>query len=124
MEQMIRYVLGHKRLVLSLIIGITIASAVSLSGLKFGQSMGRMFFGDDPRYEAYLERVRDFGSDEAVLVGFEAPDLLTNSGIERLRTAVDTLKAHPEVQKVTSVLDAQRMRCAAIVAACIVLTRK
>jgi uncharacterized protein len=108
-EQMIRYVLGHKRLVLSLIIGVTIASAVSLSGLKFGQSMGRMFFGDDPRYEAYLDRVRDFGSDEAVLVGFEAPDLLTNSGIERLRTAVDTLKAHPEVQKVTSILDAQRM---------------
>ena len=109
MDGLIRYIMDHKELVLGCIFVVTTLAIWSLADIKVGQSMGRSFFGDDPRYEAYLERIRSFGSDEARLVAFEDENPLSPEGLKRLRRVVERLEEHEEVENVASILDAQRI---------------
>jgi predicted RND superfamily exporter protein len=94
-------------LVFAVITGL--AGAV-LSRAEISSDVKSMFFGDSPEYARYIERTREFSNDLAVVVGFEASDLLTEKGVERLRHVVGKLEEHPDLRRVHSVLGLQRVR--------------
>ncbi len=81
----IRFVTTHKRLVLVLLGLVTLLAVFSISRGVIASSMGQMFLGEHPGYPVYQERIRQFVSDEVILVAFEHPDPLSEKNLQKLR---------------------------------------
>ncbi len=105
----IRFVTEHKWLTLAMLGFVTLLAVFSISRGVIASSMGQMFLGEHPGYPTYLERIRQFVSDEVIVVAFEHPQPLSPGNLEKLRTAEATIERLEEVQRVDSLLDAQRI---------------
>jgi len=104
-----RFILRHRWLVLGLMALLTAASGLVMTRGIFASSMGRMFLGEHPRYQRYIERAAVFGNNEAALVAFEDPDPFSPKSRRRLRKATTAVLAIPSVRSVRSVLDVQEI---------------
>ena len=85
MAAYIRFLLRHRALVLIVCGAVTVAAAaIILVRANLGTSLGKLFLGETPAYYEYLERIREFASDEVViLAGLTAGE----------RVALDPIKA-------------------------------
>ncbi|MBL4848089.1 MAG: MMPL family transporter [Planctomycetes bacterium] len=106
MERYVRFVLRRRIAVLAFCAVLTGLLGWALTGAQLESSLGRMFLGEDPRFERYRELTARFGTDEILAVGIEDPELFTLAGQERLRATVAALESHDAVEKVVSLLDA------------------
>jgi predicted RND superfamily exporter protein len=104
------WVLRHRLVVMLICVALSLASAASLSRAFIASSVGEMFFGDAPAYHSYLEQISQFGSDEFIAVSYDDPDPLSPASLDRLQRVVRTIEAMPEIARVTSLLDVQRIR--------------
>lgn len=102
------WVLTHRRLVFLAVGLVTALFAAAASRAVFSSSIPKLFFGDAPEYRAYLERVRAFGNDELVVVGYASDDPLAAGEQARLERTTRALAELPFVASVRSVLDARR----------------
>ncbi len=104
-----RWVLAHRAAVTVVVALLTLLALASISRAVVATSIGGMFLGESPHYLRYLDRSETFGNDEVIVLGFDAPDLLTDAFNAKLRAATDAIEALPDVRSATSVLDVQRM---------------
>ncbi len=109
MERWISGVLGHRWLVLAVILLITAIAGLSSSRAVLATSMMKLLFGDSPERALYLEQVERFGTDRVLMLGYEAEDPLDPAMLDRLERAVELLEALPDVARVHSVLDAHQL---------------
>ncbi len=110
MQAYFKFILKHRGAVLVICLLITALSAASMSRAVVASSLEKLFFGKDPDYLRYVQRARQFGGDQFLIIAFEQPDLDTKIVRERLRRIVENLEAIPEVARVASVLSVQRLR--------------
>lgn len=113
MHTWIRLVLRHRIAVLVVVGLITALAGWTASHGVLASSIARLFLGDSPAYARFLERAADFGSDELIVIGFDAPDLLGAESRARLARITERLEAWPEVARVLTPLDARRIEAAA-----------
>ncbi|MCP4397350.1 MAG: MMPL family transporter [bacterium] len=108
MEAYIRWILRHKFFVLSLLSGITLVfAAIAMQGV-FASTLGGLFFGDDHQgYKSYQQRIREFASDDVILVAYQDEHLLSEQSLSRLERLVDELEMLPAVARIDSLLNAQ-----------------
>lgn len=106
MERYVRFVLRRRVAVLAFCAILTALAGYALTGAKVQTSLGRMFLGEDPRFDRYLELTERFGTDEVLAIGIEDPELFEEAGQVRLRATVAALESHTAVAKVSSLLDA------------------
>ena len=106
MERYIRFVLRRRVAILVFCALVTGLLGYALTGAKLETSLGRMFLGEDPRFERYRELTARFGTDEVLAIGIEDPELFSAAGQARLRSTVAALESHSAVAKVSSLLDA------------------
>lgn len=106
MERYVRFVLRRRVWILLFCGLLTGLLGFALTGAKLETSLGRMFLGEDPRFERYRELAARFGTDEVLAIGIEDPELFAAEGQERLRATVAALESHSAVVKVSSLLDA------------------
>ena len=72
------------------------------------QPWGACFFGDDHQgYKSYQQRIREFASDDVVLVAYQDERLLSEQSLSRLEKVVEELEMLPAVARVDSLLNAQ-----------------
>ena len=71
-------------------------------GLEFIRSIDTMFDRTDPALPPYRRLARAFGSSEVVLAAYDAPNLFTPPGIERLRQLTERMEALPGIASATS----------------------
>ena len=109
MQRWTRFILAHRLAVSAALLLVTVAAGAMLSQAVVASSIARLFLGESPAYLSYLERMRDFGSDEVALFGYESPDLLSPAGIERLRNVVEKIQELRDVGRVDTVLDVQQI---------------
>jgi predicted RND superfamily exporter protein len=109
LERYIRFIIRRRGFVLGLIGLITILLGFSLTRGVIATSM-YVFLGEHPRYQEYLELVREFGNDESIIIAFEDDELLSRPSIERLRAAVKDIEGIPDVSRVQSILDAREIK--------------
>lgn len=107
MDAYIRFILRNRWSVLCGLVLMTVASAWMMSQGIVASSLGRMFLGEHPAYARYLERVKDFGSDEIIVVGYETRNPLLPAEQARLRPVLREIERLPLVADTRSVLDAQ-----------------
>jgi predicted RND superfamily exporter protein len=109
MTSYFRFVLRHRLAVIGLCVLITgLAGAFAATGVV-SSTMRKMFFGESPRYLAYQERAKRFGGDELFMVGYEDPRPLSAASCARLEKVQRLLLRNPEVSRVHTLLDAQRI---------------
>jgi predicted RND superfamily exporter protein len=103
MTDYFRFVLHHRGLVIAACVLLTVLAVISMSRATMATSLMQLVLGNHPAYLRYAERVQQFGSDEQLIVGFEA-DLASPAEIERLRRVVERVEALPDVEFVQSPL--------------------
>ncbi len=104
-----RFVLRHRLTVCAIFLALTALSLLSVSRAVVASSLNKLFFGESPAYAAYLERLREFGTEEVNIFAFESPDLLEPDQQKKLRRAVDRIERLDNIGRVFSILDAQRI---------------
>ncbi len=107
-ETLARWLVGHPRAVLAVLLGLLGASLACLPLLRFEAGVG-IFTDRSLPEQAILDRVdAAFVTDEIVFVGYEAPDVFSHEGLTRLRALCDRLGAivvdgdTPAVDEITS----------------------
>ncbi len=109
MTWLVDFVLGRRALVVGVLVALTGVAAWSASRAVVATSMESLFFGDSPAYAEYLERVEEFGTEEVNLVAYPAANPLAPESQLRIRGVVERLEALPDVRRVITALDAQRV---------------
>lgn len=108
MRRYFDFVLAHRVFVVVTCLVITALSGWSMSRATMSTSLGRLLMGDHPAYERYLERVKQFGNDEQLIIAFEDPGYASPEGLARLRRIVSRITEMDDVARVESVLSAMR----------------
>jgi len=101
------FVLKYRLFILALLALITLAAGKMMMHGVFASSIGRMFLGEHPDYHRYVERARDYGSTDVIIVAFEEPDPFSPSTRARLQRAVNQISAISYVRSARTILDAQ-----------------
>ena len=109
MRAWFRFVLRHRIAVLVVVGLLTVLAGLSASRAVLGSTIGRLFLGESPAWQRFLDRAERFGGDETIVIGFEAPDLLSPASRDRLDRIVERISAWPEVGRVLTALDARRI---------------
>lgn len=81
---------------------LTVASATLSGSLTFSTAIEAMVDRTDPALVSLSRLRRVFGSNEVVLATYDAPDLFTPEGLERLATLERSLASIPRVRSTTS----------------------
>jgi predicted RND superfamily exporter protein len=110
MTAYLRFVIRHRWPVLLALLLVTGAAGYSASRGIVASSMGRMLLGEHPGYQRYLERSKDFGNNDFIIVSVAEPEALSPAAQERLSGACRAVAALQGVSDVRSVLDVQDIR--------------
>ena len=109
MKAYFRFVLHHRLTVGAIFVALTALALLSVSRAIVASSMDKLLFGESPAYSAYLERLREFGTEEVNIFAFESPRLLEEEQQARLRRVLDRIERIDDIGRVYSILDAQRI---------------
>jgi len=96
------WLIAHRRFLAIVAIALAAIGVERSRGLEFARSIDTMFDRADPALVPYRRVARAFGSSEVVLAAYDAPDLFTPAGIERLRQVTDALESTSGVASATS----------------------
>ncbi len=110
MRRYFAWILERQTGVLFAIFVVSVFSFIGLSKAVVSTSPGDLFFGDAPEYLDYLDRIKEFGSDEVIAVAYQEEDPLSLSSLDRLASIQNEIKAHPEVKSSSSLLDLERIK--------------
>jgi|GEM_PF-546035 len=92
MQRLATWILGHRVLVCVVLAVITTGAIYTLTHAHLGSSLGKLFFGDYPNYQRYLDYSRTFGSDQVLVVGLENAAPLATETLDRLDKAVAAIE--------------------------------
>ena len=109
MSAYFRFVLRYRVAVGAIFLALTALSLMSVSRAIVASSLNKLFFGENPAYAAYLERQREFGTEEVNIFAFESPRLLEEEQQAQLRRVLDRIEQVDNIGRVYSVLDAQKI---------------
>lgn len=110
MRAYIQFIIRNRLIVLITVMLLTFLFGGIASTGVYSSSIAKLFFGEDhPGYQRYRKRIREFANDEMVIVVYRDPALFSPASLNRLQTAVDTIDAMPEIRRVDSLLNAQRI---------------
>jgi Predicted exporters of the RND superfamily len=105
-----RFILRHKAGVAVVLALITAVAAWSTSRGVLSSSLQQLFFGESEAYASYIVEAQRFGSDEAIVVGYETDDPLSPAQLDQLEAAVAAMEEIPEIAAVHSLLGAARVQ--------------
>ncbi len=109
MERFFIGLLRRRALVLVAFALLSACAVAVCSRAKVGSSLGRLFLGESPEYQRWIERADIFGSNDAFVIGFDAADLATTGRLAMLRDATAAVAQIQDVRSVQSVLDSSRV---------------
>ncbi len=110
MTRWFHWVLGHRALLLTLTLLVTLVAGWSASRAVVGSSVGKLFLGESPAFHHWQEVGRTFANDEVIVLGWSDPDPLSEASLDRLEKAAALIEAESDVQRVDSLVTAQRMQ--------------
>lgn len=105
-----RFVLKHRVFVTLFLVALTGLGAWSLSHAVMASSLEKMFFGDSPAYDAYVEKTEQFGTEEVNPIAIPMPNPLSSESIAILQRLTEGLEALPDVDRAFTILDLQRVQ--------------
>jgi hypothetical protein len=110
LERYIRFVLGHRALVVAVVGIVSAFSLFSVSQAVIASSLVRLFFGENPKYVEYRALADQFGGNDVLVIAYADEALLTREGIERLERITAAVARHSEVLRADSLTTSSRIR--------------
>ena len=110
MERYFAFVLRHRYGTLVCLLLVTVFFVAQYPRGRLATDVTQMFVDDPAIVDRYKRAVREFGSDEIIVVAFDAMDLFTVEGLRRLEQAVQVLEELPEVERALAVVSADRIK--------------
>jgi len=101
----ITFVIRYWLLVVAAVVGVTVAAGLVLKDAAIVSTIGGLFLGESPAYQRYVERTRVYGNDELLIVALEGFDLAAPEARAQLARAVEALREHPDLGRISSLLD-------------------
>lgn len=101
-DRVASWLVSHRGLLAVAAVALAVVSVERSRGLEFMKSIDTMFDRSDPALVPYRRMARAFGSSEVVLAAYDDPDLLTATGIDRLRSLTAKLGQLSAVSSATS----------------------
>jgi predicted RND superfamily exporter protein len=101
-DRVASWLVSHRGLLAVAAVALAVVSVERSRGLEFVKSIDTMFDRSDPALVPYRRMARAFGSSEVVLAAYDDPDLLTDTGIDRLRSLTAKLGQLSAVSSATS----------------------
>ena len=101
-ERISAWLIARRRILAVVAIALAFMGVERSGRLEFARSIDTMFDRADPALVPYRRMARAFGSSEVVLAAYDAPDLFTPAGIERLGAVTAALAATPGIASATS----------------------
>jgi predicted RND superfamily exporter protein len=101
-DQIAHWLIAHRRWLAVVALALAAVGVERSRHLEFARSIDTMFDRADPALVPYRRMARAFGSSEVVLAAYDAPDLFTPAGIERLQQVTDACESTPGVASATS----------------------
>ena len=101
-ERAATWLIAQRRALAVIAIALAAAGVERARHLEFSRSIDTMFDRADPALVPYRRMARAFGSSEVVLVAYDAPDLFTPAGIDRLGAVTAALAGTPGIASATS----------------------
>lgn len=94
--------LTYRKTVLLAVAAVTVLLAAQLPKLKFENSLGSWFLARDPALLQHDRFTEEFGSDELIIIGLEAPDVFAPDVLRRIDRVTRAVERAPNVEKVFS----------------------
>lgn len=110
LDRWVAAMLRRRLAVLALVTVVTGALVVVAMRLPLLTNLRDMLPDDTPEFAAYDAARGRFGGDELVLLALEDEALFTEAGLARLARVTEALEAHPFVDRVLSLVNAEEMR--------------
>lgn len=110
-----RYIEAVLRFRAWIIIGCGLLTVLALGIISNGvlaSSMLKLFFGQSPEYNRYLELSDRFGATDNLFIAFEEPELFTPASLDRLERISERIQGLAEIRRVESAISAERIRAA------------
>ncbi len=111
---MVRWLLNfsflYPRLVLLALVVLTASVAPQISNLKFDISAQSLLAKSDPSWKFYQDSVRQFGSDNVVMLILSDKDLFQPAKLEAIRATVKRLKRLDFVHSTSSLFDVPNVK--------------
>jgi predicted RND superfamily exporter protein len=101
-ERIAAWLIARRWILAAVGIALAVAGVERSRQLEFARSIDTMFDRADPALVPYRRMARAFGSSEVVLAAYDAPDLFTAAGIDRLGKVTSALEATPGIASATS----------------------
>ncbi len=92
------------------VVAVTVPAGWICTRGVIGSSMLKLFFGESKAYERYVELAQQFGESDLMVIAFQDSELLTAKGVERLERITDTISELAWVERVDSIVNANRIR--------------
>ena len=110
-ERLASWILKYRKLVLGVEIGLTLIFLLAGLRLRVVTDFEAFFLPGDPDLQAYEELKKSFGSDEFVLVAYEAGQgVFAPEALDEVRALTDSLEKAQYVAQVISLTNAKEFR--------------
>lgn len=108
MNRYIRWILQHRVLVLvTLGVMTSVFGTIASQGI-IASSIGNMLLGEKHAgFVDYKQRIREFASDEVIIVMYQDDNVLSPSSLARVERVVEAISMLPEIGRIDSLLNAQ-----------------
>ena len=101
-ESFARFCLRRRWLVIGLVVALSVLAALGTTRLRFDNSLEIWFVEGDPGIERYREFIELFGTDEILILAWEAEDVFARDNLERIRRIEEHAVEVEHVQRVIS----------------------
>ena len=106
---MIEFVIQRRIWILLGLGCLTVVFGAIASQGVFASSLVDLFLGENPAYEVYQRRIRQFANDEVFVIAYPDPTPLAPQSLKRLQRLVKRIKKIEDIARVESILDAQKI---------------
>ncbi len=109
MERFFRFILQHRYVTLVALAGVTAFFVAQYPRARLATDLFEFFLDEPQIVEDYRHAVEEFGTDTITIVAFDADEVFTADGLQRLKRAVEELEADEYVARVMAVVTANKI---------------
>ncbi len=110
MRRFTELLLRYRLLSLVILLAITGAFASTFPRAVLATDLVKLFFAADSEFDEYLQQVAMFSNDTVLFVTYDTTQPLALDELDALQAVVDEMSGFVSVRRVTSLLDAARLR--------------
>lgn len=106
-KEFLFFFIKNRKISLIVVFLATIFFSYFIKDIKFSSATNKFFINNDVEYLFYLESIKQFGSDNSLVVSIKGDDLFEKEKLNKLKTLIEELKKVPHIDSIDSIFNKQ-----------------